>query len=1143
MIHYGKPALLDKIGSSHCVIEASAGTGKTYTLEHLIVQLILEGVPLENILVVTFTKKATLELISRVREKLAEIQAIPEGTTKGKEPFWNITDEGMNLIRQALTSFDRATISTIHGFCQQVLKDAAFEGGHLFQQEAISTDEAFDRAFTTLLRRDYSTTHRGLLAVALRNLGGPAELRDLLSKASKEGDCLDVPDFKDVRSFLESFPEDLALAYINKQGTIRNAFPDNTKAIDSRLKEILERRESALGSNQPESFWADQDWLSDSLMKYVPAMRTQGVDGDPGRLSQAVAEIANFKAILVAAFLPPLRAELRRFKAEEGLYDFDDMISLVAETLEGPMGGSLVKRLRERFSVALIDEFQDTDAKQWQIFSRIFLGSEDGHRLILVGDPKQAIYGFRGGDLPTYVQALEDVKGATGQLPEQLTQNFRSTPRVINAYNALFDETEGVPFFGDGNAEHYHQAVTCGKASLRLVNAEGQDLPAIRTVDVPVDGDSRSIQWAAATSLAATLRETVETGQFNASGRSGPELGWDDVFVLTRSLKEGRVMARALKEIGVPCSLYRQDGLFDGPEAEACRDILLAIDAPFDESRRAKAFLGPFFGLSFSETERARDLPEGHPLLVRLFGWRELALQGRFGELFNRLVSTSGLSQRLLFLDASHRSLTNLFHILELLQQEAMGGHFTLHDLAIQVQRWINGQDRPSVEDGETQRMEREGGAVQILTMHKSKGLQAPVVVLFGGTSRGKGDVIHRYHSEVENGHPSMRRAWVGDAKAAPGWVQEAIEAEAQEEAERLAYVALTRAEAQLVLPRFMPGETPPAGNSNFDKTSNPKKGPYRPVNLRLRTLLGTSESPLCVEAIERIPPNEEEVKRPVRLTEPWRVSLPAPIKQPDFQALGRGGRPTWVFSYSGLQKGLERIWAAEGALEEVKEYAPSDGPKGGKKLGTQVHSFLQRVNLKSFEGKDEDTWMKLPSTGALADGCLPKEGRKDALRWVYQAMTLPITLPDGGQVVLHRSDEFVREMDFLTPYPERSDFLTGSMDVLFQTGDKAYVLDWKSNRLSSFDAAHLDETVQGHYLLQVKIYALTTCRFLGIQDRDHYDREFGGVVYVFLRGLPEGGLWTYRPSWEELQAWEKDIDNLRPERLIPVHAGGERHV
>ncbi|MDP2875524.1 MAG: UvrD-helicase domain-containing protein, partial [Holophaga sp.] len=177
MVRYPKPKLLDHIGSSHCVIEASAGTGKTYTLEHLVIQLLLEGVALEKILVVTFTKKATLELMARIREKLAELRALSTDKVVDGQPFWELTPERVELLKKALLSFDRATISTIHGFCQQVLQDAAFEGGRLFKQEAIASEEAFDRAFTTLLRTHYATAQKGLLEVALRTQGGVSGLR------------------------------------------------------------------------------------------------------------------------------------------------------------------------------------------------------------------------------------------------------------------------------------------------------------------------------------------------------------------------------------------------------------------------------------------------------------------------------------------------------------------------------------------------------------------------------------------------------------------------------------------------------------------------------------------------------------------------------------------------------------------------------------------------------------------------------------------------------------------------------------------------------------------------------------------------------------------------------------------------------
>jgi exodeoxyribonuclease V beta subunit len=246
------------------------------------------------------------------------------------------------------------------------------------------------------------------------------------------------------------------------------------------------------------------------------------------------------------------------------------------------------------------------------------------------------------------------------------------------------------------------------------------------------------------------------------------------------------------------------------------------------------------------------------------------------------------------------------------------------------------------------------------------------------------------------------------------------------------------------------------------------------------------------------------------------------------------------MFSYSSLQKGLRPGWGEGIPLGEVKEFTPADGPKGGKKLGTKVHAALERVDLASFRGVDQEAWLALPSTRALAEAFLPEEGRQEALRWIHHAMTLPYPLPDGSAAVLHESAELLRELDFLTPYADRQDFLHGSIDVLFQAGKRSYVLDWKTNRLPGFDPASLDEAVREHYWLQVQIYASTACRFLGIRDEAHYEAAFGGVVYVFLRGLPEGGIWTCRPTWAELQAWEAELKALPVDKMIPPHAGGE---
>jgi exodeoxyribonuclease V beta subunit len=452
-------------------------------------------------------------------------------------------------------------------------------------------------------------------------------------------------------------------------------------------------------------------------------------------------------------------------------------------------------------------------------------------------------------------------------------------------------------------------------------------------------------------------------------------------------------------------------------------------------------------------------------------------------------------------------------------------------DLALLVQRWIDGKERPAVEEGETQRLERDGGAVQVLTMHKAKGLQAPVVILFGGLSQGHPKAnLHLYHLAGE------RRAWMGPVAAAPATVQALIKAEEGEEGERLAYVALTRAEAQLILPCYVPGEDLPSKQGSFEEDGNPKKGLYKGVNGRLRALL----DPQPREDFERLPEAEPGVAPRNSNPGPWVLDLPAPLPTLAFPNLRKVGRPLWMFSYTSLQKGLKPGWGETIPQEEVKEFTPTVGPRGGKKLGTQVHAALERVDLASFRGLDQEAWLALPSTVALAAAWLPEEGRLEALRWIHHAMTLPYPLPDGSTAILHQSEELLRELDFLTPYAERQDFLHGSMDVLFQAGGKGYVLDWKTNRLPGFDPASLDQAVKEHYWLQVQIYASTACRFLGIRDEDHYDRAFGGVVYVFLRGLPEGGLWTCRPSWTELQAWEAELRALPVDQMIPPHAGGE---
>ncbi|BDU73175.1 UvrD-helicase domain-containing protein [Mesoterricola silvestris] len=1159
-LRHPRPPVLERLGDAHCVIEASAGTGKTFTIEHLVVDLVLKGIPLERILVVTFTVKATQELRTRIRAKLQELVDL-EVDDPTAESCWDLGEKELDALRAALLSFDRASISTIHGFCQQVLQDGAFESGRLFTQEQVSAEEAFDHVFKNLVRTRFAVGgETPFFQRVLDAAGGLPQLADFLRQLLKEKDALYQEGLDDLQGVLDRCDLDEARALLEEILLYRSVKDPKKRTqgprvaalaqggyslaqvhhLQERLEVLLEIVPEHKASGFPDLLW--QDRRREKLVLLRDYLGKGAAHPGLRELAGTCAVLArDFLALAGARYLPPLRDALSAYKRDQGFFDFGDMIELVHEGLLGPQGSPMVDRLRERFQVALIDEFQDTDHLQWDIFRRVFLEGP-GQRLILVGDPKQAIYGFRSGDLPTYLRAVEEVKARTGRDPEVLDTNFRSTGPLIQAYCQVFEGAPGSPFFTEGNAGLWKGAVACGKRDLALTGPDGTPLPAIRVLETPGDKPARARKELAGR-LAQVLRETLEAPPLFGRGDKAAPIRPEDIFVLTRTAAEGLQVAEALRGAGVPYAFFKQEGLFGTEEAKALRDLLVAIDAPLDEGARGRALLGPFFGLTFAETEACRELPETHPILRRLHGWRDLARERRYGDLFARILSESGVTQRLLFLEEGERVLTNVQHLAELLLAEAVRRHGTLRDLATVLQRWIDGLERPAVEDGDVQRLEREGGAVQILTMHKSKGLEAVVVAVYGGisTPRSSG-AAYRYHDEA-----LRRQVWVGGKDGAPGAIADAIAREDVEEWERLLYVALTRAKGQLILPHFTPAPPARGGNRSFHPEGDPK-GPYGCVNRRLRNLLPGEAEPVPHPAFRRIPPPGTEPPPPppvqARLAT-WNPQLPEPAAEPDFAALAQAGRPLWSFSYTSLERGLrERRDPADAEERTEMGYTPTpgDGPSGGARLGTLVHDLLEVIPLDSFGNRTFEAWRQDPAIQALLRE-IPREALTHVARWAWHALNGPLPLPDGTAAVLAQAGHVLRELAFLTPYPGRQDLLNGSMDVLFQWQGRAYVLDWKTDRSPAFDPETLGAAVQEKYRLQLMAYTVTACRFLGFGDEATYEAGFGGFLYVFLRGLPEEGVWTTRPTWTQVQRWEDELRRLDVESLIPAHAGGGRHA
>lgn len=1142
LIRYPKPAAFPELEPRHWVLEASAGTGKTYTLEHLVVDLVLTaGLPLEQIVIVTFTEAAALELRRRIRQKFQELRDLQEDRFEPGRAHWELDDTARAKLDVALQAFDRTVISTIHAFCQKLLQDAAFETGHLFRQTRMAEGELFAETFKDHLRTSFCATEADqiFLKDALEQTGSPEALEELLKDAWNTRAAL-LPDrsqLAQARAAVEAFPmtdlkdtEQLRAAY----GKSAKPALERLALLDSLLGslqvgETLEAWESVIGSDLFEAPSDKKKWLQTVWEAPLPS-------GPATRIRaglQALKEVLpTLESVIVHRLLPPLQAAMETRKASEGIFDFNDMIDQVAEGVKNP---DLVARLQERYKAALIDEFQDTDGRQWEIFRQLFHGPD--HRLILVGDPKQAIYDFRGGDLPTYFEARRNLM-ETGGGRLALRQNFRSSEPLIQAVNSILVPEGG--FFSAPN--EYPEPVTAGRKP-RLAGPDG-DLPPLRLLEVPVTGPVGRMRAQIAAGIASVFRDLIDSKATFYSGTPEPPrpLHPGDLMVLTHTGRESQLMAQALRDAGLPSAFFKADGLFQTREAFELKDLLGAILRPDDPDARGRALLTRFFGFGIAEAEACLDLPTGHPVLARLERWRELAHQRRYPRLFNAMLEESGIVARLLITERGDRSLTNLHHLIEQLRTEATSSHLDPEDLLQRLGRWIREEDLPTLDtEPGIQRAEGQAQAVRLLTIHKAKGLEAPVVALFGGYSENpfaKTGSVHRFHDAV-----SARCAFLGPRNAMPDVLRSLADADAIREDQRLLYVAITRPKVHLVMPVFTLGPEPPDSRGSFGADGHPK-GRHGILNRRLSALKdaephtwGAWTTPL--PAPTKVPPEGPESSLPARLE-----FSPAP-PSPDFQGFARRGRPLQLHSFTSLSRAFGEAQRAASQEEEARadevqvprSQRPVGGLPGGTATGSALHELLERIPTGRTSGLGPEAWGEvfLP----LAMECLRDQGLNpalagEALRLAWVALTTEVHLPQGTVIRLDDLGKRLPEVAFQMPFPDHPDGLEGSLDLLFEWDGRLYVLDWKTNSLEGGDYGQesLDRVMATHYDLQVRIYTLAALAYAEIDDEATFQKRFGGAVYLFLRGLPTGGIWTHRPTWEEVQTWQRELGAMRIEEL-----------
>ncbi|HEX8296166.1 MAG TPA: exodeoxyribonuclease V subunit beta [Chthoniobacteraceae bacterium] len=1131
------------------LIEASAGTGKTYTIAALFLRLIIEqDLRVSQILVTTYTVPATAELRDRIRRLLhAALVAWTSGFTE--DPLLNALLQAdrtpAEVVRRrvgaALRAFDEAAIYTIHGFCQRILQDRAFESSALFDVELITDESALFQEVAQDYWRllFYAAPPHEVIAAGAAKLQ-PAALAKLLKETSSHSRLRVLPselDLSETKAALASSLAEFRTKWPSWREQVRGFFlptapwakgPCNkSEEMKSKL-DAVERcfTEDPSAPDFTESF---KTFRTSAIAKSTSARGTT-----PAHpffdLCDRILELTNrFGIALETNFLAWARAELLRRKLQQNVVSFDDLLTRLHAALQAPGGTNLAAAVRTRFPAALIDEFQDTDPIQEEIFTRVFASSENW--LYLIGDPKQAIYGFRGADVFSYLAAA-----ARADHQFKLGTNFRSVPPLVAAVNTLFSRP-AKPFLADGIEFDPVRAAPKTDAEKLRVNGEKRAPFRIwlHDSDEPLGASSSAEQLPRV--VAAKISRLLD-GRAELNGRG---LQPSDIAVLTASNKQARAVQAALSAQAVPSVLLSNASVFDSREAADLQTLLAAIAEPLREGLLRGALAGRLLGQTAAEID-ALSADEGawEKWLLRFQTWNERWRCEGFIPMFRRVLIDCCIRPRLLGQPDGERALTNILHLGEVLHHAACEQRLSPTALAL----WLAARRREKTVASEEHevRLERDEDAVRVVTVHKSKGLEYNVVFCPFGWGKAElwRDERPLFHSES-----GLTLDFGSDDYAAH---EAAAEAERLAEHLRLLYVALTRArhECHFAWGRFGKNEVcaamwllhPPKVGADPVTALQENCAALTPAKLRAEIQALAENSPEEIAAV--LPWPEEGAPR-------YR-SADIVSKTPRARTFrGKIERDWRVSSFTSLTRQRDSespdhdpTPATESGTESSAARIGIHAFPAGMTPGVCLHTIFEKLDFTKPPLVETTVKQKLNAFGFDAEEWTPSisKGVRDVLDTELAPGLQLARVPMSARLV---ETEFHLSAGRLTSaglgaliqdqqlaFDPRRGLLKGFIDLIFEHGGQFFIVDWKSNRLgreaSDYHAGALaQEMARHHYGLQYHLYTLALHRYLRLRLAAAYDyeRHFGGVFYVFLRGVdparPELGIFRDRPPRERI--------------------------
>ncbi len=1197
------------------VIEASAGTGKTFNIQKIFLRLIVEKKrSIDSILVVTFTEAATAELREKIRAEL--VAALDYLTDPANEPdgvakaildnFIVDGDKKTDACRRlllAVLDFDLAAIYTIHGFCKRMLSDNSFESGFLFDTELLTDPSELITGIINDYWRKHFYHQPHLIAAAAAHLKiNMKKLQELAKELMKPGIVPDTgidtesatetdtgTENGSVKNLQEQMEKVKTIWAANKDGIIEIIQQNVAAGILSGAKDkfgpeplkehILALDRIATGKDRNISRADFETLIVFSNTKIKDALLKKGKEQKKKIIHEffdaceELSEPLDMIALEIkSSFYRYLKDELTKRKDTDNIQTFDDLLVKLRDALNA--NPALQQAIREKYRAVLIDEFQDTDNVQFEIFNTVFMdnnSSNDDRVLFFIGDPKQAIYSFRSADVFTYFKATEAI---TNQ--NMLGVNFRTQEQLVADVNKLFnteDKTIFNPFILDEMEYKKVESAERSKGNLRKLMIDGKDAGALKLCwtreasDIGIGESRKTICASVAGEITRLMNLSKDGKACFQSGEKIEEIKPSDFAILTRTNKEAASIKVALEKCNIPAVLQHSCKVFDTDEALQMEIFMRAVATP-GNSKLVAAALGSRI-ISTDATWLA-NTGKGDEAGKRIEEWSNrfqeyhyLWAAKSFMRMFRAFLNEKSLFTdgdniyvRLLKYNDGERALTNLLHLAEVLHEaettEKLGINGLLNWF---IEKRTNTEGLP--DDSFQVRLERDDEAVKIMTIHKSKGLEFPIVfcpfVSHIRSSVNEEDFV--YHDDDFkrvihfNGVKEDERE-----KLYKTWNEELAERM------RLLYVAVTRAK-----------------NLTYIYGGNIRNSDYSALGYLLYAPAAELEFDNYIEGMKSISKRRNMQEDTVTRMEN-RINTHLPALKVDYPAVttekysyvpenieidarsrtfeGKIDTRWRMSSFSGLTRYNNNLQFSGNDKDDEEGnnlYAPTVQPTQSvntfwtqipentlaAELGTIVHEMFELID---FAADDNDIREKVQPVLNKNNAMSSARLLDSAVAMMRGILEQTLTFSDVNfklkDVVLA---DRVSEMEFYYPLHEFSHrkvaeafkdfatnklikqqfpallennsfsingFMTGKLDLVFIYKGKYYILDWKSNKLGDelqdYSQENLTrEMIKNRYVLQYSIYVKALDKLLNKELKDYnYDEHFGGVIYLFLRGL-----------------------------------------